>query len=212
MATTVLIYEDNLALSQSIGSMLSLNGQYQVVGQYESPVEIDRQVADVHPGIILMDIDMPGMTGIEGVKKVRAAGLDIPILILTVFDDNTNVFNAIRAGASGYLLKKDIPLKLFDALHEILTGGAPMSPSIARMVIGSMQQSQSTANDNRYQLTPREKEILLSLSKGNSYKLIAGEHGISIDTVRGHIKNIYDKLQVHSQTEAVSKAIREKLV
>jgi DNA-binding NarL/FixJ family response regulator len=212
MATTVLIYEDNLALSQSIGSMLSLNGQYEVVGQYESPVEITRHAADLRPGLILMDIDMPGMTGIEGVKKIRRAGLDIPVLILTVFDDNVNVFNAIRAGASGYLLKKDIPLKLFDALHEILTGGAPMSPSIARMVIGSMQQPQLSPNDNRYQLTPREKEILLSLSKGNSYKLIANEYGISIDTVRGHIKKIYEKLQVHSQTEAVSKAIHERLV
>src|SRR5690349_3979193 len=100
MAITVLIYEDNVALSQSIASMLSLNGQYQVVGQHESPVEITRHVTDLHPGLILMDIDMPGMTGIEAVKKIRSAGHDIPVLILTVFDDNVNVFDAIRGGAS----------------------------------------------------------------------------------------------------------------
>lgn len=128
--------------------------------------------------------------------------------MLTVFDDNTHVFEALQAGASGYLLKKHIAVKLFDAIQDVLQGGAPMSPSIARMVIQSMQQP--IAKD--YQLTAREKEILSALSQGNSYKLIAAQFEISIDTVRTHIKKIYEKLQVHSQTEAVSKAINEKLV
>jgi DNA-binding NarL/FixJ family response regulator len=130
--------------------------------------------------------------------------------MLTVFDDNRNVFDAICAGASGYLLKKHISTKLFDAIAEVQDGGAPMSPSIARMVIAAMQEKKQAGDT--YQLTPREKEILASLSKGNSYKLIASEFAISIDTVRTHIKKIYEKLQVHSQTEAVSKAINEKLV
>jgi DNA-binding NarL/FixJ family response regulator len=119
-----------------------------------------------------------------------------------------HVLDAIRAGASGYLLKKHLSTKLFDAIDEVLSGGAPMSPSIARLVIGSMQKS----SNNPYQLTPREKEILTSLSQGNSYKIIASQSDISLDTVRTHIKKIYEKLQVHSQTEAVSKAIHEKLV
>jgi DNA-binding NarL/FixJ family response regulator len=127
-----------------------------------------------------------------------------------VFDDNTHVFDALRAGASGYLLKKHISTKLFDAIQEVLDGGAPMSPSIARMVLASMQQKPVV--ENIYQLTARETEILATLSKGNSYKLIASDMQISIDTVRTHIKKIYEKLQVHSQTEAVSKALQEKLV
>jgi DNA-binding NarL/FixJ family response regulator len=155
-----------------------------------------------------MDIDMPGMTGIEAVKQIRTFNANVPIIMLTVFDDNMHVLDAIRAGASGYLLKKHLSTKLFDAIDEVLSGGAPMSPSIARLVIGSMQKS----SNNPYQLTPREKEILTSLSQGNSYKIIASQSDISLDTVRTHIKKIYEKLQVHSQTEAVSKAIHEKLV
>ena len=147
---------------------------------------------------------------IEAVKKIRKFNTEVPIVMLTVFDDNTHVFEALQAGASGYLLKKHISTKLFDAIQEVLDGGAPMSPSIARMVLASMLQK--PAVENPYQLTSREKEILTSLSKGNSYKMIASEFGISIDTVRTHIKKIYEKLHVHSQTEAVSKAINEKLV
>jgi DNA-binding NarL/FixJ family response regulator len=153
---------------------------------------------------------MPGMTGIEAVAKVRHTDKDIPILMLTVFDDNKHVFEAICAGASGYLLKKHISSRLFSAIEDVLEGGSPMSPSIARMVLASMQQR--PAPENPYQLTPKEREVLTSLSKGNSYKLIAVEINISIDTVRSHIRSIYEKLHVHSQTEAVSKAINEKLI
>jgi DNA-binding NarL/FixJ family response regulator len=158
-----------------------------------------------------MDIDMPGMSGIEAVSTVRRINKEIPVLMLTVFDDNKNVFDAICAGASGYILKKHISTRLFGAIDEALAGGAPMSPSIARMVLDSMRQQQTTPA-NPYQLTPKEKEVLASLSKGNSYKLIAEDIQISIDTVRSHIRSIYEKLHVHSQTEAVAKAIQEKLV
>ena len=180
------------------------------------PQRVNRSLREIRlptlsrPDVLLMDIDMPGMSGIEAVKKVRAAGFEIPILMLTVFDDDDHVFKALCAGASGYLLKKHISSRLFDALDELLAGGAPMSPSIARMVIASMQTK--AVVQNPYSLTSREKEILTSLSKGNSYKLIAAELQISIDTVRTHIKSIYEKLHVHSQTEAVSRAINEKLV
>ena len=210
MPVSIIIYEDNAILRQSISSMLSLNDQYKVVGEFEFPEKITDHVTSLHPDIILMDIDMPGMTGIESVRKVRKAGVDIPILMLTVFDDNDHVFDAIRSGATGYLLKKHIPTKLYEAMSDTLAGGSPMSPSIARMVISSLHQKQSKTE--HYNLTPREKDVLQALSKGNSYKMIAAEYNISIDTVRGHIKNIYEKLHVHSQTEAVSKAIQEKLV
>ncbi|MBI1768565.1 MAG: response regulator transcription factor, partial [Bacteroidetes bacterium] len=133
-----------------------------------------------------------------------------PILMLTVFDDNEHVFDAICAGASGYLLKKHLSSKLFDAIEELKSGGAPMSPSVARMVINAMHQKPTQVNP--YGLTARENDVLTSLSKGNSYKLIAAEFGLSVDTVRTHIKSIYEKLHVHSQTEAVAKALNEKLV
>ncbi len=209
MALSVLLYEDNDLLRESIGSIVQLDKRYAVVGSFNNVLMAEAQVTEIKPDIILMDIDMPGRTGIEAVKRIRATGIDIPILMLTVFDDTSHVFDAICAGASGYLLKKHLSTKLFDAVDEVLNGGAPMSPSIAHMVIASMQKPAST---NPYKLTPREKEILSSLAKGNSYKMIAIEFEVTMDTVRAHIKKIYVKLQVHSQTEAVAKALNEKLV
>jgi DNA-binding NarL/FixJ family response regulator len=210
MPNAILLYEDNLLLSESIQTMLRLNKNIQLVGAYDNPMNVNAHLQNLHPNLLIMDIDMPGMSGIEAVERVRKTNKDIPILMLTVFDDNQNVFDAIRAGASGYILKKHISTKLFSAIDEVLEGGAPMSPSIARMVLGSIQQNPST--ENPYQLTPKENEVLASLSKGNSYKMIAAEHEISLDTVRSHMRKIYDKLHVHSQTEAVRKAIHERLV
>lgn len=209
MAMRILIYEDNALLRESMVSLLSLHEKFSTIQAFEQVVHVREQLAAFHPDIILMDIDMPGMTGIEGLKQIRSLHPELPVLMLTVFDDNTHVFDAIRAGASGYLLKKHISSRLYEAIEDALSGGAPMSPSIARMVISSMQEPML---ENPYQLTQREREILTSLSKGNSYKMIASELGISLDTVRTHIKRIYEKLHVHSQTEAVSKAINEKLV
>ena len=208
MTLSILLYEDNDSLRESIASMLFLSDRYRVSGSFSNVLSVTEEIKNYKPDAILMDIDMPGMTGIEAVRKIRATGSGVPIVMLTVFDDNRNVFDAICAGASGYLLKKHISAKLFDALDDVMTGGAPMSPSIARMVIASMQP----VSPNPYQLTPREKEVLKSLSMGNSYKLIAAEFEISVDTVRTHLKKIYEKLQVHSQTEAVSKAINERLI
>lgn len=208
MPLSVLIFEDNSLLRESISSLINLKDDWQLKGAYEHVLAVREHVAEHKPDLILMDIDMPGMSGIEAVKQIRVLNATIPIIMLTVFDDNVHVLDAIRAGASGYLLKKHLSTKLFDSIEEVLSGGAPMSPSIARMVIASMQK----ASENPYQLTPREKEILSLLSQGNSYKIIAAQSEISLDTVRTHIKKIYEKLHVHSQTEAVSKAINEKLV
>lgn len=209
MALTVLLFEDNPLLRESISSLLRAKPGFRLAGAFENASLVKHHVQEHKPDLILMDIDMPQITGIEAVRIVREFDQKVPIIMLTVFDDNVHVLEAIRAGASGYLLKKYLSDKLFDSIDEVLAGGAPMSPTVARMVIASMQQKTPVRD---YQLTAREKEILTSLSKGNSYKLIAADYGISIDTVRTHIKKIYDKLQVHSQTEAVSKAIHEKLV
>jgi len=208
MPLSVLVFEDNPLLRESIGSLIALKDDMTLAGSFPNVLSVRSQVQELHPDLILMDIDMPGMSGIEAVKQVRTIDASVPIIMLTVFDDNEHVLDAIHAGASGYLLKKHLSTKLFDAIDEVLSGGAPMSPTIARMVVASMQKPAG----NSYQLTPRETEILTLLSQGNSYKLIAAQADISLDTVRAHIKKIYEKLQVHSQTEAVSKAIQEKLV
>lgn len=208
MPLSILIFEDNPLLRESIGSLIKLKEDWHLKGAYENVLSVREHLTEHKPDLILMDIDMPGMSGIEAVAHIRTLDATIPIIMLTVFDDNAHVLDAIRAGASGYLLKKHLSTKLFDSIDEVLSGGAPMSPSIARMVIASMQKT----SENSYQLTAREKEILSLLSQGNSYKIIAAQCRISLDTVRSHIKNIYEKLHVHSQTEAVSKAIKEKLV
>jgi DNA-binding NarL/FixJ family response regulator len=210
MPHAIILYEDNLELSESIQSMLRLNERIRLVGAYENPMEVRAHLHTFKPDLLIMDIDMPGLNGIEAVRQVRSSNKDIPILMLTVFDDNKHVFDAICAGASGYLLKKHISTKLFSSIEEVLDGGAPMSPSIARMVLHSMHRK--SPSENPYLLTPKEKEVLTALGKGFSYKLIGGEMNISIDTVRSHIRKIYEKLHVHSQTEAVSKAINEKLI
>lgn len=208
MKTRVLLYEDNSTLRNGLDMMFLLNDEIELVGSFGNCIDIEAQTKELKPDVILMDIDMPEVTGVEGVKKVRTFNKKCIIIMLTVFDDNKHVFDAICAGASGYLLKKDISDKLLPAIEEALNGGAPMSPAIARMIIQSMQRN----NITNYNFTNREQEILELLCKGNSYKMIANELNLTFETVRSYIKNVYLKLDVHSGTEAVSKAINEKLI
>lgn len=210
MNNRVVIYEDNAKLRESLISMLEFSEQYIVLGAFSDCSNVEQEVKDFYPDIILMDIDMPNVNGIEAVQIIRKFNTQCQILMITIFDDTSHVFEAIYAGANGYLLKKFISSKLIHSMEECLQGGAPMSPSIARMVIGKLQKN--TDSKTNYSLTEREIETLRSLSQGNSYKMIASELNISIDTVRTHIKRIYEKLHVHSQTEAIVKAIRENLV
>jgi len=211
MAISVFIYEDNDNLRESLCSLFSLTEQYEVQGAFANCSQVEEQVKTYLPDVILMDIDMPVISGIEAVKKIRCFNKQVQIIMLTVFDDHMHVFDALGAGANGYLLKKNLSDKLFNSIQEVLNGGAPMSPAIAKMILIQMQQA-ATLPQNDYQLTNREKEILSLLSEGNSHKMIAASLTISIETVRSHLKNIYDKLHVHSQTEALSKAFKEKLV
>ena len=201
MPITILAFEDNDLLRDSLSSLVALNPNYNLVAAYANVLQAKTQIYQHKPDVVLMDIDMPGRTGIEAVREIRTFDANMAIIMLTVFDDNTHVFEAIKAGASGYLLKKHISTKLFESITEVLEGGAPMSPSIARMVINNMQRP----SENPYQLTSREKEILTALSTGNSYKMIAAQFAISIDTVRTHIKKIYEKLHVSNRIAAVNK-------
>lgn len=208
MVKSILIYEDNATLRNGLTELLSLSDEFAVTKASENCLLATEDVHQYNPDVILMDIDMPGMSGIEAVKKVRQFNKQVAILMLTVFDDNKNVFDAICAGASGYLLKKNVSDKLIPFVNDVLSGGAPMSPAIAKMVINAMQKMPGEA----YNFTGREKEILALLCKGNSYKMIASELNLAFETIRSYIKKIYEKLQVHSATEAVSKAINERLV
>jgi DNA-binding NarL/FixJ family response regulator len=210
MRPGILIYEDNGSLRESIAGLITISEKYELLGHFNNAQDAARQVREYAPDAVLMDIDMPGITGIDAVKQIRQFNKDVAIIMLTVFEDSQHVYDAICAGASGYLLKKHISEKLATAIQEVLEGGAPMSPGIAKMVIQQLQNF--PAEENKYNLTRREKDILGSLSKGNSFKLIAAEFNVSLNTVRTHIKNIYEKLQVQSQIEAVSKAAKEKLV
>lgn len=201
MPFTICIYEDNSNLREGICILLSLSQQYLVKGSFADCLHIEEQVKNFSPDVILMDIDLPVINGIEAVKKIRAFNSSVQIIMLTIFDDDEHVFNALSAGANGYLLKKYISDKLIVSIIDVLNGGAPMSPAIARMIITKMQV-QPALQQNSYQLTSREKEVLALLSKGNSHKMIAAYLNISIETVRSHLKKIYDKLHVNSQTEA----------
>ena len=209
MAIRIHIYDDNSVLRHSLGELLSLSDEFQVSGSFDNCLHAEAEVKSDSPDLILMDIDMPGINGIEAVKRIRAFNKRVYIIMLTVFDDNTHILDAICAGASGYLLKKNVSEKLIPAIREVLTEGASLSPAVAKMIIASMQKS---AAHGDYDFTKREKEILTLLCKGNSYKMIANELGIAFETVRSYIKKIYEKLQVHSATEAVVKAINERLV
>jgi DNA-binding NarL/FixJ family response regulator len=212
--TGLLIYEDNDPLRESVSNLLMLSRDLLLLGAFSRADDISSQLEHYRPDVILMDIEMPGISGIEAVKRVRLLDKKVHIIMLTVFDDNRHVLDAICAGANGYLLKKHLSDHLPDAIRQVIAGEPPMSPGIARMIIASMHQSQPQATQppNDYKLSARETEILSHLSKGESIKQMASDLSISIDTVRTHIKNIYEKLQVHTQTEAVSKAINEKLV
>lgn len=211
MYTGIIIYEDNNDLRESLGNLITYSDKLSLLGSFSNVMEVEEQVKLLDPDVILMDIDLPVMNGIEAVKRIREFNQHVPIIMLTVFDDNSHVLDAIIGGASGYLLKKYISDHLLDAINDVLAGEAPMSPGIARMVIQHVQGINSH-RQNTYNLTKRESEILASLAQANSYKMIAAQYSISIDTVRTHIKKIYEKLQVHSQVEAVSKAKNEKLV
>lgn len=207
----VMLYEDNPQLREGLTMLIDGSDGFTVLASYKNCDNVTDEVAAWSPDVILMDIDMPGTNGIEGLKKIRAINSNVKILMLTVFDDNKNVFDAIRNGANGYVLKKTPPAKLLEYIQEAASGGAPMTASIATQVLKMFSQITPSQNED-YNLSDREKQVLQLLVDGYSYKMIASEMFISIDTVRSHIKKIYEKLHVNSKSEAVAKAFKDKLL
>ncbi|QNA43397.1 response regulator [Lacibacter sediminis] len=207
----VVLYEDNPQLREGLTMLIDGSDGFTVLASYKNCDNVTDEVEAWKPDVILMDIDMPGTNGIEGLKKIRAKNSDVKILMLTVFDDNKNVFEAIRNGANGYVLKKTPPAKLLEYIEEAASGGAPMTASIATQVLKMFSQVNTSQNDD-YNLSDREKQVLQLLVDGFSYKMIASEMFISIDTVRSHIKKIYEKLHVNSKSEAVAKAFKDRLL
>lgn len=207
----VLIYEDNPQLREGLSMLINGSDGFEVLAAYKNCIHVTDEVEAWKPDVILMDIDMPGVNGIEGLKLIRKVNADVKILMLTVFDDNKNVFESIKAGANGYILKKTAPSKLLEYINEAASGGAPMTSSIAAQVLKMFSETQNPVH-KEYNLTEREKQVLQYLVNGYSYKMIAAEIFIAIDTVRSHIKNIYEKLHVNSKSEAVAKAFRDNIV
>ena len=206
MQQQILIYEDNEQLRSSLVLLLDGMVELEVVGAFSNCDQIIEQVSTLKPSIILMDIDMPGIGGIAGVEKVKAFAPSILVLMYTVFDDDERLMACLRAGANGYLLKKTPPNQIIDAIQNVASGGAPMTPEIARRVLSSFKTDHKHPRD--LGLTNREIQVLELLIKGHSYKMIAAEFGISLDTVRTHLKHVYEKLHVNNGNEAVAKAMR----
>lgn len=209
------IFDDNRNIRESIGLLLDTVQGFNVVGSFSHVLDCVEDVAACKPDIVLMDIEMPGMSGIEAVRLLKKEFPHIQVLMQTVFEDDERVFDSICSGASGYILKNQLNTRLVESLQELQFGGSPMSPSIARKVLNKMQQIPQHVRNGPppdYQLTPREKEVLACIVNGLAYKMIADQLHISYETVRSHVKKIYEKLHVASLTEAVAKAINQKIV
>ncbi len=179
-------------------------------GAYPNCLDVAKNTRTNTPDVIIMDINMPGINGVEGVKICKKNHPQTQILMYTIVEDSKLIFDALCAGANGYILKKTSPQKLLEAVRDVYTGGSPMSSSIARKVLSTFDKNSSRKND--YNLSERETELLVLLSHGKSYKQIASELYISIDTVRKHLQNIYTKLHVNCGTEAVAKALRNNII
>ncbi|MEO8088013.1 MAG: response regulator transcription factor [Bacteroidota bacterium] len=208
----VIIFEDNNSLRNGLFQLVDGSEGYTCVGAFPDCSNLLWNIDETKPDVVLMDIEMPGINGIEAVKILHDKKPELKILMQTIFEENEKIFQSICAGASGYILKNTSPSRILEAIKETHEGGSPMSPSIATKVLKMVHSANTTFKNNSFNLTEREKEVLSCLVKGMSYKLIADACFISIDTVRGHIRNIYEKLHVHSKSEAVAKAIKKNIV
>lgn len=208
MPIRIIIFEDNDRLRQSLAYLLQSATGYEILGDYDNCGDAANIIRVYEPDVVLMDIDMPGQSGIKGVSMIKEARPQTAVIMYTVFEDDEKLFQCLCAGANGYLLKKTAPEKIFEAIREVMEGGAPMSPSIAKKVIESFQPVKT---NNQYNLTERELEVLQLLSKGHSTKVISGKLDIAFNTVRSHLRNIYAKLHVNCGKEAIAKVLAEHI-
>ena len=209
---TFAIVDDDAELRDSIIHYLTLKGGFVCVGQFGRAQDALANLPGERVSVVLMDIKMKGMDGIECVRRLKEKMPDILVIMLTVFEDEDLIFDALMAGATGYLLKRQPPQQLLEAIHELLAGGSPMSATIARKVVKLLQRSAGAGKSTgsiRLLLSDRQREMLELLAFGEPYKGIADKMGLSIHTVRGYIRRIYEKLQVHTRTEAVAKYLRQ---
>lgn len=207
----VVIIEDLREVREGLTVLVNGTAGFHCTGSYRTMEDALEGIDASRPDVILTDIGLPGMNGIAGTRILRERLPGVPILALSIYDDDDNVFNAICAGASGYLLKNTAPARLLESLREVVDGGAPMSPDVARRVVTLFREFRPPTRAS-YRLTPQELELLKLMVDGHHYKTAAQVMGISPNTVSFHLKHIYEKLQVHSKTEAVAKALRERLI
>jgi DNA-binding NarL/FixJ family response regulator len=203
--------EDQRDIREGLGILIGGTPGYQVAGSFASMEEALANIGSGSPDVALVDIGLPGMSGIEGIRRLREQHPKLLVMILTVYGDDERIFEAMCAGACGYLLKKTPPARLLESLREVVDGGAPMSPEVARRVVQLFQKFHPPEFSD-YRLSPTEMRLLKLLAEGHHYKTAATEMEISINTVSYHMRSIYAKLQVHSKSEAVAKALRDRLI
>ena len=208
MTINVVIFEDNALLRDSLYQLINGTEGLNCTGAFANCDDIIFNIKKTMPQVVLMDIQMPGINGIEGVKMIKAHFPEVKIIMQTVVEDDDKIFASICSGASGYLLKNTTPARLLQAIVEVYEGGAPMTPVIAQKVLEKFRRQSPASSKELNDLSAREKEILECLVEGMSYKMIASACKISIDTVRFHIRHIYEKLHVGSKSGAISKAMR----
>jgi DNA-binding NarL/FixJ family response regulator len=209
--TSIILFEDKVNMRESLKFLLESESDFQLLEMFPNCSKAAEETLRLQPDVVLMDIDMPEINGIEGVKRIKEIRPETQIIMLTVFEDDDKIFESIKAGADGYLLKKSIPLELIPAIRNAVVGGSPISPGIASKVLNAFREK-SKPKTNNYELSKREYEVLELLTKGYSYKKIANSLFVSVDTIGTHIKNIYSKLQVNSASEAVSKALKFRII
>ncbi len=208
MAITVSIVEDNDQLRETLARMIGRADGFECLGQHPNAEAAIAAIPQERPNVVLMDINLPGMNGVECVRKLKQLVPTLQVVMLTAYEDTENIFNSLAAGASGYLLKRSKSAEILDALREVQGGGSPMTAHIARKVVQSFQATSAAPVASTEELSPREQEVLDLLSQGFMYKEISDKLGISFETVRTYIRRIYEKLHVRTRTEAVAKALR----
>jgi DNA-binding NarL/FixJ family response regulator len=207
MPITVSIVEDNDKLRETLGRLLDRSDGFRCLSQYANAEDALKNLPQVRPNVVLMDINLPGLNGVECVRQLKQLAPETQVMMLTVYEDTENIFNALTAGANGYMLKRTAGKELLEAIREVHRGGSPMTMHIARKVVQSLQQTAATSPPTE-NLSEREQQVLDLLSQGLIYKEIAEKLGISYETVHTYIRRIYEKLQVRTRTEAVAKFLR----
>lgn len=207
----VAIIEDRREIREGLATLISGTSGYMCTNGFRSMEEALENIDQDMPHVALVDIGLPGMSGIDGIEILKGRYPDLSLLMLTVYNDDERIFDALCAGACGYLLKNTPPSRLLASLEEAVMGGSPMSPEIARRVVSLFREIRPPETAD-YQLTPHETRLLKLLVDGHNYKTAAKELGVSVNTISFHMRHIYEKLQVHSKSEAVSKALRHRLI